>query len=92
MENYTPKGCLKEVSIVSTHISTTPKRGTLNQKNGFWKVISSIDLSVVKFAELDGENIFKSDEKWRRCLPKTTCMGGSRTNENDCRQKPAYAA
>jgi len=36
--------------------------------------------------------IFKSEQKLRRHRQKTPCMGGSRTNENDCRQKPAFAA
>jgi len=59
---------------------------------GSVKVISSIDLSVVKFAELNGENIFKSDEKMAETSPENSIMGGYRTNENDSRQKPAFAA
>ena len=46
-------------------------------------------INSIKF---NGKVYFKSEQKLRTYRLETPCMGGSRTNDKDCRQKPAFAA
>jgi len=69
-------------------ISTTPNGITRNFRVPEIHFIHPID--VDNFVEFDGEITFKSEQKLRRYRQKTPCTGGSTTNENDYRQKPAF--
>jgi len=75
---YTPKVCLL---ADSAHQTGNPKPDKIVV---FWKMFSSI-------AEFIGEITYVELE-WRSYHQTTPCVGGSPTNENDYRQKTAFAA
>jgi len=73
----------------STHPDiNNPKRDNPEFSSSGIHFIHPID--VDNFVEFDGEITFKSEQKLRRYRQKTPCTGGSTTNENDYRQKPAF--